>query len=471
MFAPLPTALTRRPTLLLIGLCLIALLLRLWRLDAENLWLDEAFTWQFARESPDYIWGERWDQHPPLYYWLVHQFLQLGESEFVLRLPSVIAGTLSVPLLFGLGKRLVSPTVGWLAAAFLALSPVAVWYAQEARMYALASLCALGAGYAFVHLWQGQRRWLHLGFYVFWAALGLYTHYTVLLILLALNGLALATWLAHPKQWPPFPLLPWLLGQGLVMLLYAPWIPMLPGHWARIQNQSTYPLWVLTTIPALFAIAIGGGLALAGLVWLLRHSARFSPTQYPHLAWAAVTGLILVLAGLMVGTALNRGVTLTRQTLVFLPLLYLLLAGLLPYVMAGTVLARAFLIASLVVSLLNGVWLQKPRWAEAVRWIEAEATPNAVVVLSPPWLLSPYRYYATTDRTVVRVPAGQGERQMAQLEQPATQAWLILNEKEERWTDPRQQTRRWFRNTYPLVTEQSFGLLSVIGLTLPPEEP
>lgn len=44
-----------------------------------------------------------------------------------------LAGAASVPLLYLLGKKMFSPLVGFIAAFFLAVSPVAVEISQKAR--------------------------------------------------------------------------------------------------------------------------------------------------------------------------------------------------------------------------------------------------------------------------------------------------------------------------------------------------
>ena len=58
------------------------------------------------------------DNHPPLYYAVLGGWLPLaGRSEFALRLVSVAAGTLSIPLIAKLGSRLHGERTGYVAAA------------------------------------------------------------------------------------------------------------------------------------------------------------------------------------------------------------------------------------------------------------------------------------------------------------------------------------------------------------------
>ena len=124
---------------LILGLTLLGAVLRLWELGSQSLWLDEVFT---ARVAPLDLAGIlsaiRMDlDTPPLHPFVVHAFLALGDSEFVLRLPSAFASILCVPLVYVVARRMLGWQTGLLAAALMACSPYAVYYAQEARMYGL----------------------------------------------------------------------------------------------------------------------------------------------------------------------------------------------------------------------------------------------------------------------------------------------------------------------------------------------
>ena len=66
-----------------------------------------------------------------------------GDGELAVRLPSLIAGTLVIPALYELGRELYDRRTGLVAAAFAAVSPLLIWYSQEARMYAFVALFGL----------------------------------------------------------------------------------------------------------------------------------------------------------------------------------------------------------------------------------------------------------------------------------------------------------------------------------------
>ena len=73
-----------------------------------------------------------------------------GTSEFSLRYLSLLSTVATVALLYVVGRRLVDRAAG-LAAAFLgALSPMYLWYSQEARPYALVTCLGLLSFYCFL---------------------------------------------------------------------------------------------------------------------------------------------------------------------------------------------------------------------------------------------------------------------------------------------------------------------------------
>ncbi len=70
-------------------------------------------------------------QHPFGVYWTTALFLSLlGHHDFVCRLPAALLSSLTPPLLYALGRALLRPLAGGLAALAFALTPVALCYAN-----------------------------------------------------------------------------------------------------------------------------------------------------------------------------------------------------------------------------------------------------------------------------------------------------------------------------------------------------
>ncbi|MET9418199.1 glycosyltransferase family 39 protein [Streptomyces klenkii] len=86
-----------------------------------------------------------------LYYFLMHGLFEaFGDSLLTLRLPSVLAMTVTVVLTVLIGARLAGPTAGICAGTVLALIPTVQMYAQEGRPYALVTAGVAAAAWLLV---------------------------------------------------------------------------------------------------------------------------------------------------------------------------------------------------------------------------------------------------------------------------------------------------------------------------------
>ncbi|MCC6488645.1 MAG: glycosyltransferase family 39 protein [Candidatus Hydrogenedentes bacterium] len=128
-----------RAWMAVILLMALALLLRLYRLDV-SFTTDEVLTLRGAQLSIPEILVHRIH---PFYYLLAHFAMMLGDSEVILRLPSVLAGVLCVPVIYLLTREAAGRHAGLLAAFLMATSWYNIMQSQSARFYALVMLGGL----------------------------------------------------------------------------------------------------------------------------------------------------------------------------------------------------------------------------------------------------------------------------------------------------------------------------------------
>src|SRR5690606_8417190 len=128
-----------------LAVILVAFFLRFYNLETQSLWNDEGNSYvQATRSFADIAANAARDIHPPGYYWLLAVWRAfLGDSEFALRSLSAFASVLTVAFTYALGKHLFNPLAGLFAALFVSLNTFSIYYAQEARMYALLALWAV----------------------------------------------------------------------------------------------------------------------------------------------------------------------------------------------------------------------------------------------------------------------------------------------------------------------------------------
>lgn len=141
-------------------LALVGAFLRTLLLGAKGMWLDETFSvWMASHNVVDMLqWIIKIDQHPPLYYLLLHYWINIsGTTPFQVRTLSLLFGVATIPMIYLIGKRMSGALMGLAAAMFLALSPFHIAFAQETRMYTLLTFNASAAIYALVRLLTDSR--------------------------------------------------------------------------------------------------------------------------------------------------------------------------------------------------------------------------------------------------------------------------------------------------------------------------
>ena len=145
---------------LIIFITLVGGFLRVLLLATKGMWTDETFSvWMASHSVVDILqWVVRIDQHPPLYYLLLHYWIALnGDTPYYTRLLSVLFGTGTIPIIYLIGKRMSGVVTGLVAAAIMAFSLFNIYYAQETRMYTLLTFNAAAAIYALVRLLTDPR--------------------------------------------------------------------------------------------------------------------------------------------------------------------------------------------------------------------------------------------------------------------------------------------------------------------------
>ncbi|MBI1736125.1 MAG: glycosyltransferase [Candidatus Rokubacteria bacterium] len=216
----------------------LALALRLPTLSTTSLWLDEVLTAIGAQSFTWVLYSPQIFGHPPLQYLVAWALTPPGAGELALRLPFVLAGTATVPLVAVLGRTLFGGATGAVAALVLAVSPLHVELSQTMRSYAL---LLLFTAVALLALLDGVRRDRAASWLLFSAsaALALYTHY-IAVVVIALLAVALAA--ARPRAgWRSA-----IVSFAGIAVLAMPWTPVLARLVASHGTGGDLPAAALT---------------------------------------------------------------------------------------------------------------------------------------------------------------------------------------------------------------------------------
>jgi hypothetical protein len=269
-----------------------AALIRGWLMPLKSgFGLDETGTY--------YIVSGNWHQfldrmavciQSPLYcgvLWLVYH--GVGSSEWVLRMPSVLAMALAAFLLYRLAARLIHPAAGLAAALIFTALPGTAYYAFVARPYAFAIAVVIASALYFLR-WLEHRRSSDGALCIVFLATGYYTHPSCGLMAFV-YALVFAREAARKGS---FDWKPAVTGAALLVFLCLPILPYYGAAAGRapVHNWAGTPAW--NSFFEFFTSIAGGALVLgAALLYLLFPSVEW---WAPPVAWRS---------GLMVTTWLT----------------------------------------------------------------------------------------------------------------------------------------------------------------------
>jgi len=404
-----------------LALGLIVLLggfLRFLLIGTKTIWLDEAVAiWEAhhgLRES--WYWLTQVEFHPPVYFALLHVWQGIcGDQPTATRALSAVCGTLTLPLFFGVARRLTDRPVALLATFFLAISPFHVRFAQEARMYALLALGVSVSLYLLSRILFDQE-----GRPRFWLGLALsetvvmLTHNMGLLFPLALNVgvLGAVAYQAKTGRATSFPIADvwafgrrWVKYQALALLLWLPWLVPLVRQTHTLSQRYWLPF------PS------------ARIVWRAIENFNFSsiPRGFPYLSYWIALYLLLAFAG-VISLRRQKATAILLLSLFLVPIAAEVLISLkrpmfLDRTLIGATLTYYLLIAAGIRGVGRGLWpasaLEEQRPEGRGRWVRgvlfgAQATLIAVVVALTCFALKHYYFdykkeeWATAARFVAR---------------------------------------------------------------------
>lgn len=311
--------------LMTVVLCLAAAV-RVTHLDTQSFWYDEGVAFGHSQRGLDELIPRLQDNvHVPAYFGSLAIWEDAtGASEFALRYYSVLWSLLSIAGAYLLGKRLFGPVAGIAAALFIALNTFSIYYAQETRMYAMLSAISVLSMLQFVTLLRhasntqnsasptaNRRLVRHVLLFGLVNALGLYTHISFALVMLAQGILAVLQLLltgARSLQTAPRDyrvlLRVFVTYSGaslLTIALFSPWIPTAIGQISAQPNISdSVPLDQMVQILQgwlafgnTYEVALGGMSAV--IYFLLLFGLITWPDQGERPIWAMLVPIVWVL--------------------------------------------------------------------------------------------------------------------------------------------------------------------------------
>lgn len=178
--------------------------------------------------------GKLEPQLPPLYYVMLQSWMQLfGGSITAIRSMSVVINLLAFPCIYWLCLELFqSSLVGWIAVALIAVSPIQVLYAQEARMYSLHAVLVLLSSAALLRAMRVKTKFSWI-VYSIALVLGLYTHTIFTLVAIGHGIYAIASEGFRLSKI----VVAYLVASLLGLIGFIPWLIVIFTHFDRASSS------------------------------------------------------------------------------------------------------------------------------------------------------------------------------------------------------------------------------------------
>jgi 4-amino-4-deoxy-L-arabinose transferase-like glycosyltransferase len=379
------------------GAVVAGVFLRFW--TRSHLWLDEALSVDIARLPIGDIPGAlRRDGHPPLYYFLLHEWMALfGDGDTAVRSLSGVFALLALPLAWFAGKRAGGRITGLAFVALVSLSPFALRYATETRMYSLVMLLVL-AGYLLVANALERTSWLTLAGVVVVTGLLVLSHYWALWLLGA-TMLVLGWHAWRTRGDDRRRTVTVMIAISVGGLFLVPWLGVMLYQSAHTGTPWAAPVRPTTLVTQTLqdfgggdfaeGLVLGWGLLMLFLLGLFGRAVdrrrieidvRTQPQVRHEAAVIALTIAIATAVGYLSSTTFA-----TRYAAAFYPLFMLIAAvGLCRFSgrVARDLVAAGFLVLGLIGGVNNAI-TDRTQAGDVAAAIRAGAQPGDVVVMCP----------------------------------------------------------------------------------------
>ncbi|MBI1968624.1 glycosyltransferase family 39 protein [Candidatus Woesearchaeota archaeon] len=479
---------------LLLFVILLAFALRLYQLDKESLWMDEAFSVHHAQEKDLFsllTFVSTTEAAPPGHYLLLHYWIVLfGSSEFSLRFPSVLFGVFSLVFLFKIVKTFFSTKIALLSIFFMSISMIEILYSQEARLYGLFTFLSLLSAFFFMKIFfaerQKEKTARHYLSYFLSMALAIYTNYLALFLI----GIYTTILLWH---WPETKIFfkRWAAVQVFILVAALPLVPLAlnqlstigPGASGSLETRGVPP-FISQLGLAVFGIPFLtlGFLSVVVLLFKKRLRGYFHSLHLPPLfLFLVITAFSLLYAYLsfrpfmplglpLIRVPLTNSYFLTRHLLFLSPLIYVSFAY---FIIKAS--SRKIAVLSVIILLIAsffslGAYYSTPtkaQWKEAVAYIQEQTDGHPTILLdrggfSHLFLL---RYYSQSPIDVIRLTWFEKWRDFHQLSAPELtekiagldKFWLVLS----RNPDTNDYFKQLLDNQAKLIDEKEFYQIKV----------
>lgn len=387
----------KKAWLILILILLLATLLRVWGIENESYWLDEAISIRQAQEK-DYSATfdmVKNDVHLPLHITLLHFWVKIfGTSESSSRVLSLIFGIVGIWIFYLLTKKLYGEKTSLVSTLIFAISPIMIYYSQEARLYSLFVLLSLASIYFFLKFID-KNDYKNLIYYGLFTLLLIYTHLFAFLLLFVQN-----VYILHINKYRIKKLFKWICSQLFLFIMFLPWIGNLLKQVSSTLNTMWIPKPNMGIILKSILDLLGNKYILLIFLFciiyviLTKNYKSIERNKIVFLVLWLLVPFIIVLAY----SYLISPVYHTRYVIFVIPAFFIILGMLisriyeknkiLSYTLLGLVIIFSFIT---IINQVNHV--DKDDWRSVASYIKENVKENEYTFINPFYHHDPFTYY------------------------------------------------------------------------------
>jgi hypothetical protein len=462
---------------ILLGLVAAGAVLRLYLLGSKSIWLDEAFSIAMGQRG----WLNLLhkvvlaDTHPPLYYLVLKFWMIPGVGEAWVRMLSALFSIAAIPVMYALVAMLYDDKrIGLVGATILAFSPFQVWYAQEARMYAMLTFLVLLSAYFFFRALQtGERRdWIG---YVVATLLALYTDNGAIWYVATIS----IFYLVSMNRFPGKPM-DWFLSNAAIGLLYIPWLPFFLEQARQVTESFWLPAPTFSTVLGTFLDFHSFNFPSTELSLLYMAFIFVWVTIVPAREWqrrlASMWLFVPMATSLLI--SLRQPIFLSRNLIAASLGYYLLIAGTIWrfHSKRATLALLLPLVAMNLVSIgYNAWWEHKEDWRAVAGYVarSAQKKPAGIIIFIPRYVELPFYYYFKDYNLTIDTQGYPGDESLlhpqpkevadiAKVLEGHPYVWLVVRDIE--LADPNWTVKTWL-DTHGYVRQKDLVQESISVLT------
>ncbi len=411
--------------------------------------------------------------HPPAYFLVLRGWtMAVGESEFAVRFLSVAFGLATAALIASALRTAGGSLFGAIGMGVAAISPFLIYFAQEARMYALAGAAVALALLAAARLLR-DRSWPNVALFGMAALLALYSDLTAAVPVAALGLALLARFRTDRAIFSGLVLAG--VGSGLLFLPWALFKPLLTGVYDGAAGATP---WLDAAGSALVALVAGitlqntlGTILALTAIGLLIPTLQLKSWSSP-LRWILPITLALSVIAILIISQTGLGFA-PRHIYAVAPIAIAWFGASIAgayRAWPGLSVVGLVVVVPMAISTVNyfvDPFEQRPDFRAAAAYLDGQLRDGDRILYNAPWSREPLSYYLKSQPISEGVPspvAAHEAETTAQLERLAGEdgrLWLIQWQD---WvSDPSNLVRLWLGDHAARIGGRVLPYVTVLG--------